>query len=454
MSLLLRRRVYCCCHDRKYHDLIHPIKRSFGLPLPFERLSFFSSSSSSSNNAVKAVDSSTSVSTLSPSSSLVDDYMKQHGSSQAATKSSSRQKQKQKLMSIFPWRHSSKLISRLDYNLKNDNGSDDNMEYNLIGYPFPGISVMKYDTDREKEKKSHVNFCTLMKYMTLVSTMKEWLYPYSGYFWFEERKHVFAGAFCRAVEEMIHGNYTRSQIVVMPKKDREKENDDDGDDYFNSSINIQFQHDTKSEMSAADDEEVQESNIDINSILDSNLLDLYASTRNTSSSSSETTSSKEDFPYPKYSIQLETKPYDAELISLYPIPILTRENTRQNPELKLEARRILQEYFLTGGINQFMVNCMSLAEKTARLNNEESSSLLVQTTVTAQVLLKCKESFLVKDLETDEIIQGDGLVRDVYHLVRFEQIYRNDLAQGYGLVDQGNWKIVDWDDLLDGNIFY
>lgn len=41
--------------------------------------------------------------------------------------------------------------------------------------------------------------------------------------------------------------------------------------------------------------------------------------------------------------------------------------------------------------------------------------------------------------------------RDVQHLVRFEMVIRESMDEG---LEIGRWQIVDWDDLLEGNIFF
>jgi hypothetical protein len=76
----------------------------------------------------------------------------------------------------------------------------------------------------------------------------------------------------------------------------------------------------------------------------------------------------------------------------------------------------------------------------------------MQMTIVAQVAVQCDEVFLVKDLESDTVLQGDanGEMTDVTHLVRFEIVV--DIDSQTGKSEIGRWKITDWDDLLDGNV--
>jgi hypothetical protein len=78
----------------------------------------------------------------------------------------------------------------------------------------------------------------------------------------------------------------------------------------------------------------------------------------------------------------------------------------------------------------------------------------MQMTIVAQVAVQCDEIFLVKDLESDTVLQGDasGEMTDVTHLVRFEIVV--DIDSQTGKSEIGRWKITDWDDLLDGNVFW
>ena len=81
-------------------------------------------------------------------------------------------------------------------------------------------------------------------------------------------------------------------------------------------------------------------------------------------------------------------------------------------------------------------------------------------TVIADVTIRCLEYFQVKDVRTGEIVQGMGDDEDeeeVVHLVRFEVVTdrKKDNNNNYTRErDIGSWKIIDVDDLLDGNVFH
>jgi len=79
---------------------------------------------------------------------------------------------------------------------------------------------------------------------------------------------------------------------------------------------------------------------------------------------------------------------------------------------------------------------------------------VIQMTVVAQAVIECDEVFYVRDVGSGEIVQGDGdgKVNEVLHLVRFEMVVDWDWQRRE--MHTGNWQITDWDDLLDGNIYY
>jgi hypothetical protein len=94
-----------------------------------------------------------------------------------------------------------------------------------------------------------------------------------------------------------------------------------------------------------------------------------------------------------------------------------------------------------------------LGRDQAELLDEHMS---LESTIVAQVLIECDEIFSVTDLTTGKIIQGDGELRRVPHVVRLEVVV--DTQKKYGERgshnELGSWQITDWDDLLDGNIWY
>ena len=112
--------------------------------------------------------------------------------------------------------------------------------------------------------------------------------------------------------------------------------------------------------------------------------------------------------------------------------------------------------FISQGLQEVM-------ERSATLSSNHMASI----TIVAQVSIQCKEIFCVRDVDSGVVLQGCEDVqrpRDVTHLVRFEMVVRERLVDadsnveededGKWKIEMGRWQITDWDDLLDGNVFF
>lgn len=172
----------------------------------------------------------------------------------------------------------------------------------------------------------------------------------------------------------------------------------------------------------------------------------------------------------KIDIKLFSKPKEAKIQSMFVLPFLTRKEVEDNMSLKHSYRNIvktLQQASIKEGreLNYIEIGRI-VAEKLDEMSNKQmqrrknmsgvdvSDGSIMQVTVVAQVSIQCDEVFVVKDTETGDVIQGDpnGSVNDVTHLVRFEIVV--NMNGETGEVEIGQWQITDWDDLLDGNLFF
>jgi hypothetical protein len=81
---------------------------------------------------------------------------------------------------------------------------------------------------------------------------------------------------------------------------------------------------------------------------------------------------------------------------------------------------------------------------------------ILESTVIAQVLVTCDEKFSVTGVATGTLIQGNSDTQTVTHLVRLEVVVQQKFTrgEGNGTTEVGSWQIVDWDDLLGGNLWY
>lgn len=150
-------------------------------------------------------------------------------------------------------------------------------------------------------------------------------------------------------------------------------------------------------------------------------------------------------------LKLSIRPTSAKLQHMFAIPLLTREIVEQKPHLEGGYLRIEKEFEETKSLER-------VREMTYALANEVGRDSLVnfKRTIVAEAVIRSLEFFQIKDATTGEVLRGmqDGDAdEEVFHVVRFEVVTdkRGDGGQGR---EVGNWKIIDWDDLLEGNTFH
>lgn len=146
-------------------------------------------------------------------------------------------------------------------------------------------------------------------------------------------------------------------------------------------------------------------------------------------------------------LKLSVKPTSAKLQHIFAIPLLTREIVEQKPQLKGGYLRIEKEFEETKSYDRVREMTYALADEVGRDS--------FKRTVIAEAAIQCLEFFQVKDATTGEILMGmqDGEVEEeVVHIVRFEVV--TDKREHEKGREVGNWKIIDWDDLLEGNVFH
>jgi hypothetical protein len=143
-----------------------------------------------------------------------------------------------------------------------------------------------------------------------------------------------------------------------------------------------------------------------------------------------------------------------QLQNIFAVPMLTREIVNQKPHLKGAYQRLEKVYKETKSYAEVKQKTYELAEEVGLQS--------AKRTVIADVSIRCLEYFQVKDVRTGEIVQGmedDEDEEEVVHLVRFEVVTDrkkkdNNNNNNTGERDIGSWKIIDVDDLLDGNVFH
>jgi len=166
----------------------------------------------------------------------------------------------------------------------------------------------------------------------------------------------------------------------------------------------------------------------------------------------------------KNNVLLRMQPQFARIESMFPVFGLNRQLVQDHPALRHSYRNLVRnlqrkhkEAQLAGRkrlnpievISHINGDLNELIDSTAKLTNDGKAV----TTIIAQVSIQCREVFCVRDLESGEIVQGDtdGQPRDVTHLVRFEICIKDSQEGDFEI---GRWQITDWDDLLDGNVWF
>ena len=156
-------------------------------------------------------------------------------------------------------------------------------------------------------------------------------------------------------------------------------------------------------------------------------------------------------------LKLNVKIGSVQIMNIFAIPLLTREIVEQKPHLKGGYLRIEKEFEETKSYDRVKEMTFALAEDIGKEN--------FRRTVVIEVAIHCEEIFQIRDKDTGELLRDnmetevepmknrtDDEVNQVVHTVRFEVVTdKKDDGKGR---EVGNWKIIDWDDMLDGNTFH
>lgn len=175
--------------------------------------------------------------------------------------------------------------------------------------------------------------------------------------------------------------------------------------------------------SKASEENVEEEEMLCSLMLEKKLIELYTNAVDPSTTD----------------LLLCLKPLSSKLENVFSV-IFTREAVEEDSSLAEAGRKMRYESRVTR-------NPMEVSRMLKDLDDKQKPIALF--TIMADVSIQCLETFAVKDKSTGTIVSGSTDPQEVTHLVRFE--VTTDLDGGRHL---GSWRIVDWDDLLEGNVWY
>ena len=363
---------------------------------------------------------------------------------------------------IFPWRSSPEPLERLIRPIKlsasNSNDTEESERaaldqyYNPLGPGWPSPMEAWF---------RGALFANSMHLLGL--SWPKVLFPFTRQQWVDELEWSFCHAFSRGVQGMIDNTYILPENETS--KDEAAQKDENEGSRFDVNLDVTLdplpkanedEDDTSSSESnggkksdTSNEQEEEEYNM-----LQRNLRQLYQSARQHSHPS-------------KVNIVLKTVPQSATIESMYPLFGLSRSLVEDHPNLRHTYRNLMQrlqkqhkEAMLAGKkrlnileVGQFVIEGLQeIMENSAKLSRDGNGAI----TIISQVSIDCKEVFCVRDVESGEVIQGydDCQPRDVTHLVRFEMLVRFDSMEEDWELEIGRWQITDWDDLLDGNVFF
>jgi len=294
---------------------------------------------------------------------------------------------KSKNQSVFPWRHSPKLLLRLIPSQE---------EYSPYG---PEIFVPSFWYKR------------LFLYILSARALKMSWFDICTMRWEESMCEEFTKAFSKAVVGIVSNQFQ------VTNNNQQKE------------ANFNFEYGSSSS------EKENTNNHQVDLMLEKNLVDVYKNA---------ITNAKK-----RYQIRLQTRPLFGKLVSINFIPLSRLHDT---PDIKRNYRKLLKK--LESLENNESVTSVDeeILELSATIQKRGAP---FHSTIIAQVSFQCKEIFWVKEIETGQVIQGDeqNLEKDVVHMVRFE-IPITHYDSKMHLWESGSWQITDWDDLIDGNVFF
>jgi len=296
--------------------------------------------------------------------------------------------------------------------------------------------------------------------------------PWTRIDWEHDMELAFCNAFSIGVKGMIADTYKLTGSEMNHDEDRDKQEDEENGSFFDVNLDVSLDPfplagrsggiasptDTNTSEQKGPDTDGEEEE---HNMLQRNLRNLYQSAREHSQPS-------------KINIVLRSTPQTAQIESMFPVLGLSRSLVDLRPNLRHTYRNLMnhlkqqnKDAVLAGGsrLNPIQMGTLimegleEIMERSANLAGDGKSAI----TIVAQVSINCREIFCVQNVDSGDIIQGDVRPRDVTHLVRFEMVVREKLVDvdsqedpddGDWDMELGQWQITDWDDLLDGNVFF
>lgn len=301
---------------------------------------------------------------------------------------------------VFPWRHDDKLLPRL---------VPGTLEHTTQGHLLSSTNTPLGNAT--------LNAVTTAYMFLDVPIWQLFLFP----IWKAELADSMSWAFTQGVSNLL------CKLTNVPPSNETAAIGDDDDDKSNYEIKFQTKISQDPEKDVT--EENGRNSLDgLKVMMDEKLLSLY----NTSLLKDGT------------EILLQSRPYSAELLSLYCIPYISRSNIKNDTSLHEFYRNMLEK------------RAIDRSPDLAKLRKDYLETGMMESTVIAQILVWCNEKFYVKDGTSGFLLQGqeDTDDRQVPHLVRMEMTVKTEKNGTNGSFRNtlDNWIITDIDDMMEGNL--
>ena len=259
--------------------------------------------------------------------------------------------------------------------------------------------------------------------------------------WERDLAQNFTWAFRRATAALL------SKTFRVPIDLIDVDDDESGDGFGSVSIDTTKVSGNDEDV-LSEDNNMEETNALVKAMLEEHLLAVY-----------------QNLDPAKIRIKFKMQPISCQFESALVVPMFTRQHVKQNPSLKGAYQKIEAEFVDSGSVQKVR----EMAEKLHKKAGSTGERALI-----AEVSIDCMESLEVYDAESGALIQegsfavtdrssvgdndekkGDGdeqQMQSVQHVVRMEMV--TSRAAEPGTRCMGSWKITDWDDFLEGNVWH
>jgi hypothetical protein len=308
---------------------------------------------------------------------------------------------------VFPWRHEEQPLPRWIQ------GTD---EYNRQGHLLYSVNNDTGDSQLNMIVTAYM-FLEIPLYQVLLFGR-----------WKEDLTDNMSWAFTRGVAGLL-SSLTRTTSTASPNM---ISMNDIVNDTYEVSFHATIGGNKRTETPNEDIQTVRdpEGSVPLEQMFQEKVIDLYSAAKGSIAKETE--------------VCLKTYPHTTELVSLYAMPYISRDNIKNDKALLSFYRELMS------------MSAIDRPTKLTKLRNEKLEAGIMESTVIAQVLVWCNEIFFVKDVESGKILQGSDqheTARNVCHLLRMESTVKTTKdPHGSFKNIQGDWIITDIDDLLGGNL--